>query len=179
MSLAWEVCSETTKSPWFDLMAILHVPRAWGAGRGLGRYTQSIHHSTRSACACDIVTHVQDKQHGYGGIPPERGLHTGIEAQQPLLLDHLSHNIHRARVRAKFVLEPMIANEPYMLRGSRSHRHALDFDELERDHDEALRRTRTAAREDGELLVHFRLSGKLEVCLAPEVICRAARMDAV
>ena len=57
--------------------------------------------------------------------------------------------------------------------------HAPDFYELERDDDEALRRARAAAGEDGQLLVHFRLAGELEVRLAPEVICRAARMDVV
>ena len=57
--------------------------------------------------------------------------------------------------------------------------HAPDFYELERDDDEALRRARAAAREDGQLLVHFRLAGELAVRLAPEVVCRAARMDVV
>ena len=105
-----------TEALHFDFKNVSHAPQAWEAVHGLGRYSQSSHHSTRSACASVIVAHVRDGQHGCSDTPPERGLHTGVEPQHAFLLDHLSHNIHRARVRAKFVLEPTITNEPHTLR---------------------------------------------------------------
>lgn len=56
---------------------------------------------------------------------------------------------------------------------------ALDFDELERHDDEALRRAREAPGERREALRHLRLAAVLQQRLAPEVVSRAGGANSI
>jgi hypothetical protein len=58
-------------------------------------------------------------------------------------------------------------------------RNVPDLNQLERDDDEALRRTGRAASEDGQLLVHLGLAGQRLERLPPEVVRRAGLRHSV
>ncbi len=47
------------------------------------------------------------KASGVEDLPPKRGLHSVVKAEDALMFDYAADNIHRTSVRAGFILQPV------------------------------------------------------------------------
>jgi hypothetical protein len=102
-------------------------------------------------------------------LPPERRLHTGVQAQRTVSLDNLPDDIPGSGVRTA----PVLQSSPHVLISNASYINVEgipDFHEFERHDHKALRGACTAPGQHGQALRHLFLPRHLQERLSPEIV---------